>query len=1247
MLCPERLFRRFLRSRVPAAAFAVALLLGAASHAAAQPSAEPEGAEPGPVAPDVAAADPVAAYEQLVASIPADVDPAVRSYLMAMAAMAVADHETALTAHRRAVELALEAPTEPSRIAALAAMLSLRGALGWAPREWIAPVVELLDRVPLPDADWLPVLGQFYGLLGEMHYDDADIDAARRDAAARGCLVEWTGTGPEGPTAYVDWAREPPEGFWLHPAAWGVGQNRPAEPEQSWHPEVYLCNLTLGRVTESRPGVMRLSAVVDFPAGLRTTVLHVTVTDPFLLRIDGTEVLRHDPLREAIGNVFDVEIVAPPGRHRIDFQLASGWGRPSLSVSLLGIDDSGRPVPLVSSADLSTETPPAFLGEARELAVRPRDEWTALVALDVLEGGSRNEAAARGAEQLADSAWGEGNALAQLRAGSAVLRDPTLSLPEARRRASDRFERLGDLANSLLPPLAARAGWALEDGDLDDAIPLLRAARTIFPADPGLLQQLAGAYSSRSWIEEARQVIESLEAAMPGSCSVKRMRLSFAYELGETAAIGEAVEEVLRCNPAAFDRIGVLNRAQQWDRVVAEIERLRPLYGDPDQPDTAIAMARLQAGDTTGLEELLRARLEKYPDNESYLGLLVDLLLRAGRRDEAIALLEDAVSFAQPTNSSAVESVAAMEGFDPYSSLYIPAPLAIAAYEARRGEQEAPATQVLDHTVSRILDDGTIRMVTHTILKLSSQEAIEAYGQSGGGGALAARTIAPDGSATNVVNIAQAGVGSFPNLTPGCYIETFNARVDPPSPLLQGGTDHWRFYFQSADETMARTEFVLVSPTDYELDFSPRADPPNPSQEELDVLRLRRWAGHDVQPLRVEPMAVQSDEYVPSVRAARNYRWDRLIAGLADAMYAGDYVPLEVADFAHTTCDGLDENGCTRALYEWILENVEPGDFGESVAATYQRRAGSRSRLIVALLRAAGFSPRLLLATSIDRDQTESPIAEAGRYYYPVVEAAGTYFTIEADEAPFGFLPAEIRGMPAALYDPAGMDGLETVTLPERPELQEGFVARLDLQIDPEGGDVKVEAEIEVTGGFAAELRDGLLQRSPADREGDLTGIFVAPSFPGADVESITIEGLDDREAPLLVRFIASAQGLTVRRGGTLLLPPPVPQSISSGYAPLPSIEHPAVVMPPLRIDLQLRIHAAGWRVGGLSGQGVEADGVRFTQESTDEGDGGTLRRVLDISRLRLAPDAYPPFAQAIRRAENLWNMPVELRQAR
>jgi hypothetical protein len=1247
MRCPEHRSTpcRPLHGRLPLAALSGLLAATAAAQPAEPPPDDGAAAADTPAAPAAPAITADEAYATLLARIPDDLEPSLATYLRSRVAVGTGRHEESVLAVREALEQALDRPTELSRLVALAAIHQLRSVAGWAPRAWIEPAAGLLDRIPLLDAPWLTVRQQLLLLLGELKIDRVDRAGADAAAADRGCLLDWTGTGPEGPTGSWDWWRDPPDGHLLHPAAWDEPQNEPARPERSWSPETYLCRLTLGRRDEGRPGVHRIAAVVDVPEGLRTAVLHVNAGDPFLVRIDGTIVARNDPARQATGNSFDWEVQAPPGRHRLELQVGGSWGRPMISVALLGLADDGTPRPLTSSADLAVETPAGFLGTVRELRPPLPGHWTtALPILDLLEAAGREESAARLAERLADAPDTADEPFLQLRAAFADLRDPMLALPEARRRATARFDALGPLAEGIVAVHSARALWALQDGDLDDAIELLRTALERFPGDPELLQQLQGAYSQRGWTEESRRTVEAIEAALPDSCAVKQMRLSLAYDVADAAEIDRAIEEYVACRPAAFERLNRREGQWRWDEALAEIVRLEPLYDDPWAPELARAMLRLQQGDTTGLEALLRERLAEEPTNGGWVELLAGLLLREGRTAEARRLWLD---HADRTGAGgALEQAAALDDIDPHAVLYIPAALAIAAYEARRGEQEAPATQILDHTVSRVHGDGAITMHTHTILKLSSQEAIERYGQSGGGGSLVSRTIAPDGSASQVLNIAEAGVGSFPNLTPGCYIETFSSRVDEPSPLLQGGTDHWRFYFQSADETMARTEFVLLSPPDQPLEQSPRADPPAGQRTELGALRVERWAAHDVVPLRVEPFSVQSDTYVPSLRVARNFDWYRMFVGLADALYGQDYVPLELLEFARETCDELDEGACARTLYDWILDTIESGDFGESLAATFQRRSGSRSRLLVAMLRAAGFQPRLLLATSLDRDLTETSIAEAGRYYYPVVETAGTFLTIEHDEAPFGFLPAEIRGMAAAPFDPLG-PVFETVTLPERPDLQEGLVVDLDLEVEPDGGDVRVAGSFEFTGGFAADLRDGLLQRSPADREGDLTGAFVSPSFPGADVESVTVDGLEDREAPLVVRFVAAAAGMAVRRGGTLLLPPIAPQMLSRGYAPLPAIEHPALAFPPLRLVVRLRLHVPGWRVAVTPGRDIADAGVTFEQQVEEQDDGGTLTRHLAVDRARLEPDAYPAFAEAIRRAENVWNLPLELRRDR
>jgi tetratricopeptide (TPR) repeat protein len=775
--------------------------------AAAQPAATPTADEAVPIAeeavpvaaPETAGTPPPTAdeaYEALLARLPAETEACLRTYARSRIAAGTGRQEESVLAVREALEQALAEPTELSRLVALAAIYQLRSVTGWAPRGWVEPATELLDRVPLRDAPWLVVRQQLLLLDAELKIDRVDRTGADAAAADRGCLLDWTGTGPEGPTGTWDWWRDPPDGHLLHPAAWGEAQNRPSRPERSWKPESYLCRLTLGLRDEHRPGVHRIAAVVDVPEGLRTAVLHVDAGDPFLVRIDGTVVARNDPARQATGNTFDWELAAPAGRHRLELQVGASWGRPMISVALLGLDADGRPVPLRASADLSIETPPAFLGTVRELRLPLSAEWpTALPILDLLEAQGREESAARLAELLADAPEAVDEPLLQLRAAFAALRDPMMALPEARRRATSRFDALGPLAEGLVAVHSTRALWALQDGDLDDAIELLRTALERFPGDPELLQQLQGAYSQRGWTEESRRTVEAIEAALPESCAVRRMRLSLAYDIGDSTEIDRALEEYVACKPTAFERMNRRELQWRWDEALAEIDRLEPIYDDPDAPELARAMLRLQQGNTEGLEALVRERLAEEPTNGGWVEMLAAVLLREGRTDEARTLW---LEHADRTGSSgALEQAAALDDIDPHASLFIPAALAIASYEAHRGEQEAPATQILDHTVSRVHDDGTITMLTHTILKLSSQEAIERYGQSGGGGNLVSRTIAPDGSATNVLNIAEAGVGSFPNLTPGCYIETFATRVDEPSPLLQGGTDHWRFYFQS------------------------------------------------------------------------------------------------------------------------------------------------------------------------------------------------------------------------------------------------------------------------------------------------------------------------------------------------------------------------------------------------------------------------------------------------------------------
>ncbi len=1196
----------------------------------------------------VAAVDPQEALGTLHDAIPGDLGAALRAYLMAEARTAVGDHVGAAAGYREALRAAFAEPDAIGRDVALASILQLRRGLQIHPRAWTIPAVDPADRVPVPDPGWLPVVFEIHELRGDLRYIEADVEGARGAAAERGCLLEWIGIGPEGPTALDHWRRSAPPGWLLHPPAWGPPADHPARPERIWRPRVHVCNLTLGKQGESRPGVLRISTVVEAPEGMLAAALRVMTLNPFLVLVDGTEVVHVDRFREPAGAVNDFHLSMPPGRHRLDIQFASPSGRPTVSVAMLGIGADGKPVALPQSSDLSVETPPAFTGTARRIDPPAGEGWGALAAIDVAHISGRTETAARAVERLAASDFGRDNPLVLLRAARIVLSDPTLTQTEGRMRSAGYLDRLGPPAEGLVTPRLLRAGWALEDADLDDAIDILQEAAAAFPDEPEVLRRLARAFIDRGWVEEARRTIDSLGAVAEGSCLPEEMALALAYEVGRYEEIVRAADAVVACLPSSFAKLGALRMMQRWDEAIEEAERLAPLHSDPDHAEWTVLGLRLQRGDTDGMEEVLRARLARNPRDAAALAALADLLARDGRTGEAIRLHDELLArTGEAANAGALRTVSALLGVDPFSALRIDARQAIAAYEARRPPREPPSTQVLDQTVSRIFPDGSIRTVTHTVLKLSSQEAIDAHGQAGGGaggGLVLARTIAPDGSITDAVGIARGAATSFPNLSPGCYVDMLSVRHAEAAPTLQGGTDHWRFYFRGQNEAMARSELVLVAPSDYPLDVSPRADPPDPVVAAAAGLSVRRWTAFDEPPIHPEPMAVSADAYVPSVRAARGFTWARSLASLADNLYAGEYLPIEAAQFARARCAGLRGRECARALYDWLLDTIEQGGFGDSLAATFQRKAGSRSRLMHAMLGAAGIDADLLLATSIDRDRTPSEIAEPSRYYHPVLFAAGTWFTVEHDEAPFGFLPPEIRGMPAVRLYPR-VEGVHETILPDAAPGHDGLAATFDLDVDAATGEVKASGEMSLRGAPAADVREALLRRSPADRENDLTTAFVSPTFPGADVEEVSIDGLDDREAPLVIRFAARVPGFAARRGDRLILPPLVPQRLSGGYAPLPVVEHPALAFPPAAIDVRATIRAPGYAAGPHPGASVDRSGVRFSQAFERTDSGVSVRRNLSVSMARIEPPDYPAFADAIRRAESLWNVPLELRR--
>src|SRR6201986_5482919 len=138
---------------------------------------------------------------------------------------------------------------------------------------------------------------------------------------------------------------------------------------------------------------------------------------------------------------------------------------------------------------------------------------------------------------------------------------------------------------------------------------------------------------------------------------------------------------------------------------------------------------------------------------------------------------------------------------------------------------------VLDRSVMRVFASGAVMTITHEIVRVDSKDAIDRWGEiqvPAGAEILTLRTHKRDGSTREPEEIAGKDSISAADLGVGDYVEWEVLETEPPSRAFAPGFLADRFFFQSFDAPLARSEMTLVVPPGLPLAFDARAGAPAP-----------------------------------------------------------------------------------------------------------------------------------------------------------------------------------------------------------------------------------------------------------------------------------------------------------------------------------------------------------------------------------------------------------------------------------
>ena len=1008
----------------------------------------------------------------------------------------------------------------------------LWGEIGPADRTQIASTLRPVELARVPTLPWLARV-ELARLADEIAREADDPEALARAAREDGCARLAFEVGSLGPFAHLDLDRAAP------PAAPGPWRALTASG----------CHLDIPVSAAGRPDARLLRAAIEVPAG--EYEIAVEFSDEARLEIDGVATLIHGSARRYGPRLSATRVSLAAGRHQLTLRMATATGETRLGLFVLPLQsqqgDGGAvvfvdprvappraPVPATLRPE-AVSVPPAAGAGGEAL----RDYRQAFAAA---RRGAIDEVTVALERLAARPRFAVGLALA----GEIARDDPTRPAPFSR----DAGRRYLRQAVAVDPELARAwqtlAALELDDDRSRDALADAGRAGAAAPAwwAPDLL--LARLYGARGLdFDAARALAQAAGKSSPAAtpCPVLEALRRDAEErrqLSREESLGAALT---RCGGEVDARV---DRYRARGQTAAAITLLRgALRLDPDRDDLTEDLALLLTAEGRSAEALveLAALVSRDPQDPTRRVRLADAQAAAGQSEAARHTIADVLA-ARPDEPEVRRSARALGVPLPLDDFRVDGRAAIRAFEGAGVHYAAPAVMVLDRAVTRVFGSGATMTLTHEIVRVDSKDAIDRWGEievPANAEILTLRTHKSDGTTREPEEIAGKETVSAADLAIGDYVEWELLETHGPSEAFAPGFLADRFFFQSFDAPIARSELELVTPPGLSLAVDSRAGAPKGAERQgADGARITTFVATNVPQLFAERSAVPAIEYVPSVRASSGVGWNAWARYLTEELHDAVRVSPAVAALARKIAApaGGDRARLAAAVVDWVTENIEATEeLAEPAGYTLARGRGSRVTLTLALAAELGLPAEVVLARS-------RLVADAAAAT-PPQELDDFADTLVAFDLGPKTIYSDLRLRHAAFgYVPPGLDGARTLSLRDgsfsvarSSAGEDRRTIDMTIRLDERGGGSAVATE-ELAGWPALEWAD-LVDRFGADRvrlREDFEQRWLGVQFPGARLRDLEVDLPRDasgRVGTARVRYSFVSAHLAVAVAGT------------------------------------------------------------------------------------------------------------------
>ena len=1057
--------------------------------------------------------------------------------------------------------------------------------------------------------------------LAELLFDQAwrrgERDTVRAIAANLGCPAEWRVAGPFGPRELLGFDEtSPAEGRGPLADRYDLGPGRGTRPTRTLEPRG--CGVNLGGGAISAAGTSVAEARLTVARAGRYT-LRLETPNSVALSVDGAPVARLDARREPLGRTSLHTLELTAGEHELEVKLTTRHPNPILVVSLApAVPADAVALPAADAAS------PLEQYLAASLAIARGDVVTA-----------RERAHPVAAKPDATAPW------LVLRAAIA-LGDPLVPADVRRDDARALLRRAMRRDESLWYPILQSARLDAAEGRIVEAIGVVRVGLERFPGVLGFAMTLAELYQSKGWTADADDTLRRAAATLPGACSVQRGLFDALRRRDRHPEARALVETLIACDARSNLRFQLLRDLRRWDEAATELTRLAAL--EPRQSRVGLLGPELDLARQRG-DDATVARLLTELDAETPLSPFAPL----SRADSALAQgdaasarqLLDAALLREPGAMGELHRVRrAIGGADDLAAYRKDGAAILRDFLASGRSYTQPQVLVFDYAATRVYPDGSSLQLVHQIYRVQSDEAVNQHGEfqlPEGARLLTLNTIKADGRRMEPDEIAGKDTISLPALAVGDFVESEYLVLSEPSGSFPGGFVGERFYFQSAEVPFDTTSQVYVVPRELPIVVDPRGPAPTAEERFDGDLRVLAFTVRESRPIVPEPGTVNGREFLPSVNVAVRADWGAFIDGMRDVLADRDVRDPAAARLVAGIVEGArDADAKARRLYAWTLENVESSEaFFGSAPAMLAARTGNRVRVLRYLLDLAGISTDLVAVRSRAADATESNVADAETYASALLRvtlpSGEVWLSGNERWTPFGYVPPLLRGQEGLMLAP-GAPRVRVPPAPASDELHE-VVAEVHLGT---GGAARVEVTETFRGAGASGWRGQLEEIPAAELERRFEQGYVARLLPGAELSTLGIEGRDNPDAPLVVKYTFTVADLGRRTGGRWLVPGLFPLQLGASLAPLASRTTPQLVPNESDEHITLRFHAAEASLPTppapteLRGPG----GATFAWRASRGAGTYTIDRRVQIPIQRVAPADYPALADFCRRAD-------------